>query len=320
MKVGINIFKTQRRTVSNFQISKLVILVIISQLAIDSCKSLVKEIDPSILPQTDSKLVVACFISPQDTVLSAKVTETKILIGSTGDIRDDITNASVSLSNGTKTVPLVYNKSLGYYRALPAQLSILAGKTYFITVSTPDGRKVNASTIVPSDIAIKEVKIDSAKMTDIQRGTAATNTEYTVKVIWLDRAGEANFYRGISIFDFLYQLPDPKFAKNTILMPVYSVVDLRTIDDKGTDGQLISLSRTFQPNNIANPQGEQKRLNSIKVGLFQTDSNYYYYHTSLRKQRENNNPFAEPVLLFTNINGGFGCLGAYNATWQEVKL
>ena len=85
---------------SNLQIAKLtVILLIVSHLAFVSCKSLVKEIDPSILPQTDSKLVVACFISPQDTVLSAKVTETKILIGSTGDIRDDITNASVSLSN-----------------------------------------------------------------------------------------------------------------------------------------------------------------------------------------------------------------------------
>ncbi len=315
-----NLRKYIHSIILSFSHLKLFIALIISQLAIVSCKSLVKEIDPSILPQTDSKLVVACFISPQDTVLSAKVTETKILIGSTGDIKDDITNASVSLSNGTKTVPLVYNKSLGYYRALPAQLPILAGNTYFITVSTPDGRKVNATTSVPSNIAIKEVKIDSAKTTDIQRGTAATNTEYTVKVIWLDRAGEANFYRGISIFDFLYQLPDPKNAKNTILMPVYSVVDLRTIDDKGTDGQLISLSRTFQLNNIANPQGVQKGLNNIKVGLFQTDISYYNYHTSLRKQRENNNPFAEPVLLFTNINGGFGCFGAYNATWQEARL
>ena len=178
---------------------------------------------------------------------------------------------------------MVYNKSLGYYRALPSQLPILADKTYFITVSTPDGRKVNASTSVPSDIAIKEVKIDSTKTTDIQRGTGATNTEYSVKVIWQDRAGEVNVYRGISIFDFLYQLPDPNNAKKTILTPVYSVLYLRTIDDKGTDGQLFSLSRTFQPNNIANPQGKQIRLNKIKIGLFQTDISYYNYHTIIAK-------------------------------------
>ena len=85
MKVEINIFKTLRRTVSNFQISKLVILVIISQLAIVSCKSLVKEIDPSILPQTDSKLVVACFISPQDTLLEVSVTQTAPVIGTVLD-------------------------------------------------------------------------------------------------------------------------------------------------------------------------------------------------------------------------------------------
>ncbi|MFY7910705.1 MAG: DUF4249 domain-containing protein, partial [Emticicia sp.] len=67
--------------------------LIISPLFLLSCESLIKEIDPSILPETDSKLVVACFISPQDTVLAAKVTETKLLIGTTGDIREDITNA-----------------------------------------------------------------------------------------------------------------------------------------------------------------------------------------------------------------------------------
>ena len=140
----------------------LYIALIISQLTFVSCQSLVKEIDPSILPQTDSKLVVACFISPQDTVLSAKVTETKVLIGSTGDIKDDITNATVKLSNGTKTISLVYNAANGYYRALPSELLILPEKTYNIEVSTPDGRKVSSTTKVPSNVPIKEIKTPMA--------------------------------------------------------------------------------------------------------------------------------------------------------------
>ncbi|CAH0995854.1 hypothetical protein EMA8858_01982 [Emticicia aquatica] len=299
-------------------------LLIISQLTIFSCKSLVKEIDPSILPQTDSKLVVACFISPQDTILSAKITETKVLIGSTGDISNDITNASVKISDGTKTVSMIYHSTLGYYRALPSDLPILSGKTYTITVFTPDGRKVNASTSVPNKIDIKEVKVDSTKIVDIQRGNQVTNTEYNVKVIWQDIVGANNFYRALSVFDFIYQIPDPKNNKNSVLSPVSTMVDLRTIDDKNTDGQLISLNRSFQPfTSQGQPSTGQnisvKSLQNIKVGLFHTDSHYYNYHTSLRKQRENNNPFAEPVLLYTNINGGFGCFGAYNASWQEIK-
>jgi hypothetical protein len=300
------------------------IIFIISQLFLLSCKSLVKEIDPSILPQTDSKLVVACFISPQDTILSAKVTETKVLIGSTGDIRNDIKNATVKLSDGVKTVQLFYSASLGYYRILPKELPIIVGKTYSIDVSTPDGRKVNATTTVPNNVPIKEIKVDSSSNTSGFGGNQVVNTSYTVKVIWQDIANATNFYRALSVYDVIYNIPDPKNAKNIIQSLVSTIVDLRTLDDKDTDGQLLSLSREYQPNNVgANIQGNQielgKRLDKIRVGLFQTDINYYNYHTSLRKQRENNNPFAEPVLLFTNINGGFGCFGAYNATWQEIK-
>lgn len=289
-----------------------------------SCESLIKEIDPSFLPETDSKLVVACFISPQDTILAAKVTETKLLIGTTGDIREDITNATVNLSDGSKSIRLIYNPKLGYYRALPSELPILVGKTYTITVNTPDGRQVNASTTVPSNVTIKEVKIDSATVNDFQQGNTVTNTEFDVKVIWQDKVGETNYYRAISAYDVSYEISETRTNKKLSDTLISSLVDLRTIDDKDTDGQLLSLSRTFVPSmNIAGVQNNRvvrgKSLNKIKVGLFQADIHYYNYHTSLRRQRENNNPFAEPVLLYTNINGGFGCFGAYNATWQEFK-
>jgi hypothetical protein len=300
-------------------------LIVISQLFLLSCKSLIKEIDPSFLPETDSKLVVACFISPQDTVLAAKVTETKLLIGTTGDIKDDITNASVSLSDGSKTIQLVYNAKLGYFRALPAALPILVGKTYTISVSTPDGRQVSASTTVPNSIAIKEVKINSTPVNDFQQKNLEIGTEYDVKVIWQDKAAETNYYRALSEFIAIYGSPDPKNVKNIIYTPIYTIVDLRTIDDKNMDGQLLSLNNNYLATNIGvNNQGQlidlsNKSLNKIKVGLFQTDIHYYNYHTSLHRQRENNNPFAEPALLYTNIKGGFGCFGSYNATWQEFK-
>jgi Domain of unknown function (DUF4249) len=301
----------------SFTHSKLAIFLIISQLALFSCNSLVKEIDPSVLPQTDSKLVVACFISPQDTVLAAKVTETKVLIGSTGGIRDDIKDATIKLSDGTKTINLVYNVGDAYYRALPSELPIISGKTYTIAVSTPDGRKVSATTTVPLSAGIKEIKLDSAKVTD-DRGT---NTEYSVKLIWQDKAGIANFYRGIGVFEV-------NNKSNSGVITINSpIVDFRTIDDKGTDGELISLTGVYQarPQGGGGPGGGNQNqasisLRKISVALLQTDPSYYYYHASLRKQRDNNNPFAEPILLYTNVVGGFGCFGAYNATWQDVKL
>ena len=52
---------------------------------------------------------------------------------------------------------------------------------------------------------------------------------------------------------------------------ISSIVDLRTIDDKDTDGQLLSLNRTYlPPMNIGNAQNNRevsgKRLDKIKVG------------------------------------------------------
>ena len=82
-----NLLKITHSLIHSFTDSKLAIMLIISQLAMISCNSFVTTIDPSDLPSTDSKLVLACYISPQDTVISAKVTETKTILG-TGGTRD----------------------------------------------------------------------------------------------------------------------------------------------------------------------------------------------------------------------------------------
>jgi hypothetical protein len=323
----------QERAAFRFNQSKLIIVLIIGQFLLFSCGSLVKEIDPSFLPETDSKLVVACFISPQDTVLAAKVTETRPFFGTAGacNIKDDITNAIVNLSDGSKTIQLIYNAKLGYYSALPATLPISAGKTYNITVSTPDGRKVNATSTVPNSIAIKEVKIDSTQTTDNQQ--SVSKTKYTAKLIWQDVLGETNYYRGINIFETIIQYPD---NYTTVKLPPFPplVIDLRTIDDKNSDGKLLSLSRTFEANysNISYQNSKIKLVKQFKIGLFQTDIHYYKYHSTLQKYltsltADNDSvgepiidTLSEPFLLYTNINGGFGCFGAYNATWQEFKV
>lgn len=291
---------------------KIFIFLIISSLALWSCNSFVTEIDPSQLPSTDSRLVLSCYISPQDTVIAAKLTETKTVI-STGGTRADITNATMKISDGTKTVALVYDNNLLYYRALPSQIKIEVGKTYTMTVSTPDGRSVSSKCTVPPPITIKEIKVDSGTAITLRKLNVKEVKEYYLKLIWQDLPGTVDYYRG---FGFVTGniIVD---AKNNLVGQNTSPVDFTSIDDKYSDGQLLSLNVTYQPpRNIT-----QFNLQKITVGLFHTDINYFNYHESLRKQRgNNNNPFVEPVLLYTNVDGGFGCFGAYNATWKELKV
>lgn len=290
---------------------KIFILLVISLLTFWGCNNFVTDIDPSQLPSTDSRLVLSCYISPQDTIISAKLTETKTVI-STGGTRADITNASMKISDGTKTVALVYDNNLLYYRALPSQMPILVGKTYTMTVSTPDGRSVSSKCTVPPPITIKEIKVDSGTAITIRKLNSKEVKEYYLKLIWQDLPGTVDYYRG---FGFVTGNIIANEKSNLGSQATFAV-DFTSVDDKYSDGQLLSLNVTYQPpRNI-----DQFTLQKLTVGLFHADINYFNYHESLRKQRANSNPFAEPVLLYTNVDGGFGCFGAYNATWKELKV
>jgi hypothetical protein len=289
---------------------KIFISLIISSLALWSCNSFVTEIDPSELPSTDSRLVLSCYISPQDTVIAAKLTETKTVI-STGGTRADITNATMKISDGTKTVPLIYDNNLLYYRALPSQMKIEVGKSYFMTVSTPDGRSVSSKCTVPPSITIKEIKVDSGTAVTLKGLNAREVKEYYLKLIWQDLPGSVDYYRGFGFVQGTF-----KDRNNTVTQRTDGV-DFTGADDKNSDGQLLTLNVIYQPARNSTAATIQK----LTVGLFHADINYFNYHESLRKQRgNNNNPFVEPVLLYTNVEGGFGCFGAYNATWKELKI
>ena len=288
---------------------KIFILLIISSLAQWSCNSFVTEIDPSQLPSTDSRLVLSCYISPQDTVISAKLTETKTVI-STGGTRADITNAAMQISDGTKSVAMIYDNNLLYYRALPSQMKIEIGKTYTMTVNTPDGRSVSSKCTVPPPITIKEIKVDSGTAVTLRNFNAKEVKEYYLKLIWQDLPGSVDYYRGFGFVTGTF-----KDRNNTISQRTDGV-DFTGLDDKNSDGQLLTLSVIYQPARNSTAVTIQK----LTIGLFHADINYFNYHESLRKQRANNNPFAEPVLLYTNVEGGFGCFGAYNATWKDLKV
>ncbi len=288
---------------------KILIFLIINLLVFWSCNSFITEIDPSQLPSTDSKLVLSCYISPQDTIISAKLTETKTVI-STGGTKADITNATMKISDGTKTISMIYDTNLLYYRALPSQMSISVGKTYTMTVSTPDGRSVSSKCTVPPPVTIKEIKVDSGTAVTLKKFNVKEVKEYYLKLIWQDLPGTVDYYRGFGFVTGIF-----KDKSNTISQRTDGV-DFTGLDDKNSDGQLLTLNVVYQPAKNSTSATIQK----LTVGLFHADINYFNYHESLRKQRANSNPFAEPVLLYTNVDGGFGCFGAYNASWKDLKV
>ncbi|CCH00530.1 hypothetical protein FAES_2521 [Fibrella aestuarina BUZ 2] len=311
----------------------------LAAVALSACTNLRTEIDPSELPGEPEKIVVYGYISPQDTILSVRVGRSKPVLGDGAEaVPFNINNATVSINNGTQTVRLTYNSTDQVYRVKASTLPIRAGQTYTLDVSTPDGKRVTAQANVPKPIAIQSVRIDSSI---VDAGTAWKKS-YLMTISWQDPVGEENFYRYGGTFNW-----NPNQAYPINGQPKPSPVTLRTIPfqrenttgnlvtDKNQDGVVLSSQSSSEIVNVslddkvpnAQTQVAKIRLGSVYPGatvtaqLLHLDKLYYRYANAVINQRRNrDNPFAEPVLIPTNIVGGLGCFVGYNRTDKAILL
>lgn len=272
-------------------------MLISSLLAFTACE---KEVTNIKLPSVPSKLVVTSFISPQDTRLRVYVLKSVPAISKSNLSSDDIRNASVHMSDGSKSVDFIYNEREHAYIADAKNLPIIPGNTYFLEVSDTEGRKTEASCTVPvnQNIAL-EIAIDSAK------SQYSDFMEYYMIMKWQDTPGEINFYRTSAEIKIEQQ-------QNTFYQPVYfDGYDLVTFADSRLDGARFS----SPPGSIWKPSynPDYPVTNTLYAYLLNTDEHYYRYHQSLRNNYNvDGNPFAEPVLIYSNMNGGLGVFGSYN--------
>jgi Domain of unknown function (DUF4249) len=262
-------------------------LIIVAIFTITACQSEVSVIDI----ENENKLVVLSFISPQDTILSVRVSNTNPVIGQVSKEFKAISNATVKIGNGIKSVLLPYDKD-GYYRVSSKQLEVKSGQKYLLNVNTPDGRAVSGECIIPLNT------IDKTKMIiDIQ--SLASETKL-VSVKWNDIPNEQNYYALTGTYETLRKDCNNDF-------PFY-------VRDNNRDGeQLFYNFNTSIVCGSGNP-------NFILI-IANYDFNGYQYILTLQEQFSVNGvPFTEPVQIFTNIKGGYGVFSGYNQLRTMVKM
>lgn len=268
-----------------------------------SCNSMREEVVPEELSSQANKLVVDCFISPQDSLLTAKVSRSRPILDDQSNKNVEVSDATVLLSDGSNSVKLVYNSQQAIYSVKAQKLTIREGVTYTLTVSTPDGKQVLATTTVPKSVAFKSVQIDSSLQTGTQKDfrvvgnwQAGADTYFRVK----------GSYRGIRYAapaNASYETPQPiafVMATNSLgLVECPSKAASLLASASLGDGSFKKLYRSTQ----------------ISLNLLHVDASYYAYHVALDQQLQAaSNPFAEPVAIPTNIQGGLGCFGSYSQT------
>jgi hypothetical protein len=296
--------------------------------AISACESLITDIPASKLPQVDSKLVVHSFISPQAARIVVVVTQSVPVFGETPATGGVVRNAIVKISDGQKEMRVPYDTASQLYVLDKAAFPIVASKTYYLHV-TDGKRTVTASCTVPAkQILAKSYVID----TSVSNNSFDKDTAITVKMTWDDISPDTNYYRTKASMDLEYTVPEGTSVDTFRERRVRNRFNFNwdeTIgrNDYQSDGNLDGASFTSPIGRSTLPQAvtcdygngdkftvyPKSKIIMITLEIYNTDENYFRYHRSLEMRGSSDNPFIEPSLIFTNIQGGLGCFAAYNS-------
>lgn len=314
-----------------------------------SCETLIGEVSPDRLPKISEKLVVNSFISPQDTLVRVVVTASSpiftpaksvfqsftVINGDTTFYNLDafISNATVTLSNGEKTIDLSYNPTEKWYEFRPSSntMRIENGKEYFLNINH-ENSIAKASTIVPQrqDGLVQVISKIEENVFSFRNQDDQLSLLLSAKVTFdLDQANPT-YYRVRGevesvLEDVLYEEgKEPEFYfRNGFRRIRFNNQGIVNGFDLGIGRSTTVTGST----NISNPNyriGNEffsstkfPEIKSLYTELMTINEPYYLYYKSIVDFR-NGNPFVEPTPIYTNIEGGLGVFAASNRKGQRV--
>jgi len=280
---------------------KIISLLLLISLGFYGCEKIVDNVN---IPEQQPKVVVNCYISPEDTLISAYVSLSAPIWSTTYvDNNMPVTNATVIISNNTTQAQLVYNYQKSCYIIHTSAFPIQADVTYKLAVSVPGYSSVEATCKVPVLInqSLQFLSFDSVSGDQ-------NSTEYRFKVEFTDFSGIGNYYR---IGGILISLYDNGMGGSDT---TYNTLNIKNneefIFDKDIDGQVILSELNYWKGNYDMPSSGSEKLIKLKVFLLTTDDNYYQFHKTLSSYT-GDDPFSEPTIVFSNVQNGLGVFASY---------
>lgn len=245
-------------------------------------------VDPDNLISKGNKLVVNSIISPQLDFIEVEVSRSEPVLGTHSFELDDlVTDATVTISDGTNESELVYDFGFDKYRLSANSFPIVAGKTYSLSV-VDQNDKVTASCTVPQGV-------EESSATD-EYGNAG----YTLKIQWNGVPNMTNY------FHIIY-----RYSIESAFSSSYDLEEFKK--DKSEETSILSVSLYAESERSSQPR-------QVDLSILSADENYYEYQKQLFSFDFNEGPFSEPVSLHSNIKGGLGLFGAYNQIDVNYEL
>ena len=270
------------------------------------------------LPEHQSKLAPYAFFKDSDSVLVVKVGKSVGVLDTINP--DNVLNATVELfKNGNLEYTFIYNTTTNAYEYdLGAPFSPVEGDVYELRVSKEGFETATALQTVPSRVPIDTVVYN--------QGGGVNQFGEQINIINLtftDPAGVSNYYEFGGYVDIKYTDPfDTTFVyeyQNTLYLesndPNY---DNGIMFDANFDG--LQYTIRLEDNDYF---GWGNSDNTEITGVVRLTSSTYDYATFTKSLNDywdaDGNPFAEPVILYSNMSTNLGLFGILVASEYELK-
>lgn len=241
------------------------------------------------LPPVEPKLVVSCLIYPQNPLTQVAVSSSAPIYNSNASyFYQPIIGATVIISDGSNSWVLPFDTIHKTYTIDSLQLKIRANVSYKLTVSTADGKAVEASTTVPAmnTTLTYSTYFDSKLNKSKLKGT------------WQDPPNSRDYYRfevgqrNSSTSDWYY-------------------FDAVNISDEENPGSTLSGTVEFYENSN----------DTLYATLSTGSSEFYNYFSRASKLTQTDiGPFSEPIPMYTNVKGGLGIFAGFNQFKVKIKI
>jgi hypothetical protein len=258
---------------------------------------------------SESQLVVNSLISPQDTLIHVYVFASSPYMNPRPmNIKG---RADVFIGKKGETLhKMTYSHDMGIFILDVSVLNPQPGNFYVLRVEAFDGRKADAECFIP-EIKVTDIGFTNSVIKTDRDGFKYMDLEWRVQV---ENSTEEKYFRtfAYTVWQNVYY----DYYGNRHVESHTSEIYLRSGSELFTDKKgdvYIFRGRKEFGFQIGDPQ-ELTLKDTIYIEVLQTDRNYFLYHKSVENYffYDDDFPFAEPVHIFSNVNGGLGVFGGFN--------
>lgn len=273
------------------------------------------DIDP---PEYDKQFVLHGFGSNTDSVFRVSLTQNYGILEQVADSAWAVPDATLELYEGGQKIATLYHSIFisAFFESAITPGFFQAGKTYDLRASHPDFPTVICSQTMPDPVAVDSVRFREKAGVDSDGSRLSA-----IDAFIHDEPGVENYYEiRVSI---LY--PDLEFNYDSLGNLIVDTIGYQSYPREMTDSDDPNALITYGGGIAVSDRffdGESYKFVAkfyessgftYQVSVRAVTEQYYLWSISAeRKYNSDDNPLAEPVTTYTNLENGIGAFGLVN--------